>query len=65
VTRLSWEYKRGLREIELTRDLLHLPRREPNRLRQDGQLISTEARLGEDITGVIAIFHSALRKLKK
>src|SRR4029453_17659353 len=46
VTSLCRKYKRGLREIELARDLLHLLRREPNRLRQHGQLISTEARLG-------------------
>ena len=61
MTRLCRKYKRGLREVELTRDLLHLLCREANRLWQNGQLVSTEARLGEDVTDVIAVLHSAFQ----
>ena len=61
VTRPPRKYKRGLREVELTRDLLHLLCREANRLGQHGQLISTEARLGENITSVVAVIHSAFQ----
>jgi len=59
VTGLGRKNERGLGEIELTRDLLHLLRRESICARQYGQLISTEARLGEHVTDVIAVLHSA------
>ena len=61
VTGLCGKNKGGFREIELARNLLHLLCGEPNRLRQHGQLISTEARLGEYITNVITVIHSTLR----
>src|SRR4029077_10650345 len=57
VAGLRRKNQRGLGEIELTRDLLHLLRREPISVRQYGQLISTEARVGEHITRVIAVLH--------
>jgi hypothetical protein len=59
VAGLRRKNERGLGEIELARDLLHLLRREPISLREYGQLISTEARVGEHITRVIAVFHGS------
>jgi hypothetical protein len=65
VTGLRRKNERGLGEIELTRDLLHLLCRKTVCVRQHSQLISTEARLGENVTGVIAILHGALIEFPK
>ena len=61
VSRFCRKYERRLGEIELTSDLLHLLARQAICLRQHGQLISTEARLGEHIADVITVFHNAFR----
>jgi hypothetical protein len=60
---LRGEHEGSLGEIELTRDLLHLPVRQAVRLGQYGELIATEAGVGEDVTDVIAIRHPFLRRL--
>jgi hypothetical protein len=56
VTGLRRKYERGLEEVELTRDLLHLLCGKIVCMRQHSQLISAEAGLGEHITNVVAVF---------
>src|SRR5437867_1264680 len=57
---LRGEHKRGLREVELARDLLHLIVGQAVRTRQYGQGIPAEACLCKHVTWVISILHERL-----
>ena len=57
LTRLGGKHERGLGEVELARDLLHLLLRQAIGLRQHCERISAEARFREHVAGVVAVSH--------
>ena len=57
VTPLGRQHERALREVELARDLLHLPVGQALRLRQHRELVAAETRAGEHVADIVSIAH--------
>jgi len=54
---LRRQHERRLGVVELAGDQLHLGGAEPLRLGQHGERVPAEARVGEDVAGVVAVAH--------